>query len=137
MIVQNSILTLQTVNVNDLSPQTNMENKEELEKLVESLHPWVARPARKEDEHAWEIKKMIVEEAWVRLKDPLRTALSLADKQGYMRGEEHGRKRRDQELLIMMDEVEKKGWDFKRFISTFSSMVDSQSHDAISKLKEV
>lgn len=62
--------------------------------------------------------------------------LVIADKQGYMRGEEHGRKRRDQELLIMMDEVEKKGWDFKRFISTFSSMVDSQSHDAISKLKE-
>jgi hypothetical protein len=37
---------------------------------------------------------------------------------------EEGRLRREKEILIMMDECEKEGWDFNRFINTFSKIIN-------------
>lgn len=35
-----------------------------------------------------------------------------------------GKSRREKEILIMMDECEKEGWDFNRFINTFSALIN-------------
>lgn len=41
--------------------------------------------------------------------------------------EEAIRLRRDAEILIMMDECEKKGWNFDRFITTFAALYETRS----------
>lgn len=100
-----------------------MENKEELEKLVEKCRPVPTEVDIDNPDHRFAV--VILEELWVEQEKDVREAISLADKQGYMRGVEEAL-RALPKIRPLTSGIRASGWNAHH----------SQAHDAISKLKE-